>query len=102
MSMKKVRAEAERAWSEGKHTYLVRLTQIPSFKGRQDDDDDDAKPARVLPSRFPDLEDAIEAIVEVGWEIRDLQFGEKPLLIMGSTMDLPIINAVFVRPTAAS
>lgn len=98
-STSKVRSDAEQAWGEGKSTYLVRLTQIPSFKGRQDDDDD-SKPARVLPTRFPDFEDAIEAIVEVGWVVRDLQFGEKPLKIMGSTMDLPVINAVFVRPSA--
>lgn len=99
--MKKIRAEAERAWAEGKHTYLVRLTQIPSFNGRQDDDDD-SKPATVLTTRFPDLEDAVEAIVGVGWELLDLQFGEKPLLVMGNKMELPIINAVFVRPAAAS
>ena len=99
MSVEKIRAEAERAWGEGKRTYLVRLTQMPGG-AVANDDDDNGKPERVLSTRIGDVENAIEAICEAGWELHSLQLGDTKVAMFNSHLTVIHANVTFVRPSS--
>lgn len=116
--MKKVLAEAERAWQEGKRFYLVQLTQMPVPVDEEEEEPEPEpwkdesldvlewsrlylarpEPDRVVSTRMPDVEDAIDAICAIGWQVRDLRIGDTTLPMLGSSMTLLHADVAFVRP----
>lgn len=122
MSVSKVLAEAEEAWREGKKLYLVQLTEMPLFRdmsqppsAKVEPWEDESLPSeererlnaewkhdrRVMSERMTDIEECVEAIIAVGWELRDLRFVDYGMMILGSKMTLNRAQVAFVRPTAS-
>lgn len=120
--MSKVLAEAEEAWREGKTLYLVQLTEMPLFldpsqtpAAKVEPWEDESLPSdererlhtewkhdhRVWSERMTDIEECVESITAIGWELRDLRFVDYGMMILGSKMTLNRAQVAFVRLTAA-
>ena len=122
MSMEMIRSEAEEAWREGKKLYLVQLTEMPFFRDTSEPEVEEVEPwkdkslsseerervraqwkhdRRVMSARMTGIEEGVEAITAVGWELRDLRFVDYGMTVLGSKMTLNRAQLAFVRPAAA-